>query len=157
MKKDSVGATTPYTQTVSKIRLVKEKTEIPRTKITASYQAFEFAQLIYEGDMEVFESFYVLFLNRANIIMSYTKLSQGGISGTVVDTRLLMKYCFEIMASGIILVHNHPSGNTQPSSADKALTDKIKKIMDLMDISLLDHLIVTPDEYFSFADHGLLC
>lgn len=156
MKKQVSEVSKAYKQTVSKIRLVKEKTDIPRRRVVTSSAVYEFALLMYEGDIELFESFYVIFLNRANCIVSYTKLSQGGISGTVVDSRIMMKYCVETLASGIILVHNHPSGNVQPSEADIALTNKIKKISDIMDISLLDHLIVTTTNYFSFADNGLL-
>lgn len=102
------------------------------------------------------EEFWILFLNRSNKVIEKMKLSHGGISGTVTDVRLVMKKAIEFLASGIIVCHNHPSGNPNPSESDNKITRKIKEAGNLMDIQLLDHLIITERDYYSFADNGLL-
>lgn len=102
------------------------------------------------------EEFWILFLNRSNKVINRMKLSQGGVSGTVTDVRLVMKKAIECLASGIIVCHNHPSGNLNPSESDSKITQKIKEAGNLMDIQLLDHLIISDKEYYSFADNGLL-
>lgn len=102
------------------------------------------------------EEFWVLFLNRSNRVINRMKLSQGGISGTVTDVRLVMKKAIEYLASGIIVCHNHPSGNLNPSESDSKITLKIKEAGNLMDIQLLDHLIISDKDYYSFADNGLI-
>lgn len=102
------------------------------------------------------EEFWILFLNRSNKVIDRMKLSQGGISGTVTDVRLVMKKAIEYLASGIIVCHNHPSGNLNPSESDSKITSKIKEAGNLMDIQLLDHLIISDKDYYSFADNGLL-
>jgi DNA repair protein RadC len=102
------------------------------------------------------EEFWILFLNRSNRVVNRMKLSQGGISGTVTDVRIVLKQAIENLASGIIVCHNHPSGNLNPSESDTRITQKIKEAGALMDIQLLDHLIVTDKDYYSFADNGLL-
>jgi DNA repair protein RadC len=102
------------------------------------------------------EEFWILFLNRSNKVINKMKLSQGGISGTVTDVRIVMKKAIEYLASGIIVCHNHPSGNLNPSESDSKITQKIKEAGNLMDIQLLDHLIISDKDYYSFADNGLL-
>jgi DNA repair protein RadC len=102
------------------------------------------------------EEFWILFLNRSNRVINRMKLSQGGISGTVTDVRMVMKKAIEYLASGIIVCHNHPSGNLNPSESDTKITLKIKEAGTLMDIQLLDHLIISDKDYYSFADNGLL-
>ena len=104
----------------------------------------------------VHEEFWILFLNRSNKVIDRMKLSQGGVSGTVTDVRIVMKKAIEYLASGIIVCHNHPSGNLNPSESDSKITQKIKEAGNLMDIQLLDHLIISDKEYYSFADNGLL-
>lgn len=103
-----------------------------------------------------YEEFWILFLNRANKVISRMKLSQGGISGTVTDVRLVMKRAIEVLASGLVICHNHPSGNNNPSDSDIRITQKIKEAGALMDIHLLDHLIISGKDYYSFADNGAL-
>jgi DNA repair protein RadC len=103
-----------------------------------------------------YEEFWILFLNRSNRVISRMKLSQGGISGTVTDVRLVMKKAIETLASGIIVCHNHPSGNLNPSESDSTITRKIKEAGNLLDIQLLDHLIISDKDYYSFADNGLI-
>jgi DNA repair protein RadC len=102
------------------------------------------------------EEFWILFLNRSNKVINRMKLSQGGISGTVTDVRIVMKKAIEYLSSGIIVCHNHPSGNLNPSESDSKITQKIKEAGNLMDIQLLDHLIISDKDYYSFADNGLL-
>jgi DNA repair protein RadC len=102
------------------------------------------------------EEFWILYLNRSNKVISRMKLSQGGISGTVTDVRMVMKKAIEYLSSGIIVCHNHPSGNLNPSESDSKITRKIKEAGNLLDIQLLDHLIISDKDYYSFADNGLL-
>jgi DNA repair protein RadC len=102
------------------------------------------------------EEFWILFLNRSNKVINRMKLSQGGISGTVTDVRMVMKKAIEYLASGIIVCHNHPSGNLNPSESDTRITQKIKEAGSIMDIQLLDHLIISDKDYYSFADNGIL-
>ena len=102
------------------------------------------------------EEFWLLYLNRSNKILSRHKLSQGGISGTITDVRLIIKKALELLASSIIICHNHPSGNLEPSEADNRITQKIKESAGYFDISLLDHVIVTDNGYYSYADNGIV-
>jgi DNA repair protein RadC len=102
------------------------------------------------------EEFWILLLNRTNVIIDKLRISQGGITGTVTDIRLILKSALDNLACGLILCHNHPSGNTYPSNEDKILTAKIKDGGKLMEISLIDHVIIAHDKYFSFADEGIL-
>lgn len=103
------------------------------------------------------ETFKVLLLNNANKVKGTYQASTGGITGTVVDLRLLFAVVLKTVSPNIILAHNHPSGTLKPSAADKDLTEKIKNAADLFDIRVLDHLIIVPNgEYFSFSDNGLL-
>jgi DNA repair protein RadC len=102
------------------------------------------------------EEFWVLYLNRANRLIHRERISVGGVSGTVVDVKLIFKAALERLASSLALCHNHPSGNLKPSEADISLTRKVIKAGRVMDIAVLDHLIITDHGYFSFADQGLL-
>jgi len=102
------------------------------------------------------EEFWVIYLNRKNAILTSRKLSMGGMTGTVIDIRLVLKSALEIHATSMIVCHNHPSGNLEPSDADKQITMKLKEASATMEIPLLDHLIVTQSGYYSFADEGLL-
>ena len=102
------------------------------------------------------EEFWVLLLNRNNLMIDKMMVSQGGLSGTVIDVRIILKIALDKLACSIILCHNHPSGNLIPSEADKEITKKIKEAGKHMDIPVLDHLIIGNDLYFSFADEGLL-
>lgn len=102
------------------------------------------------------EEFKVLFLNRGNRVLGIYSLSKGGMTGTIVDAKLVMSVALKCAASGIILCHNHPSSTLRPSNNDKALTKKIQQGAQLLDIALLDHLIIAPEGYYSFADEGEL-
>lgn len=127
---------------------------LERKKITSSNSVFEFLQPII-GELP-HEEFWVLFLNNSNKVIQNSQLSKGGITGTLVDVRLLFKDALQLGAIGIILAHNHPSGTLKPSQSDIQLTKKIKLAGETLDIKLLDHLIVTEKAYFSFADENLL-
>ncbi|MEN8156064.1 MAG: DNA repair protein RadC [Bacteroidota bacterium] len=107
------------------------------------------------GDLD-HEEFWLLMLNRANKILGRFKVSQGGLSGTVIDTRIILKKALDNLASSIIVCHNHPSGNNQPSDADVKITEKLKKAAEMLEIKLLDHVIIADKSYFSFADEGLI-
>jgi len=102
------------------------------------------------------EEFWIIFLSNSNKIIHKQQISKGGITGTVVDSRIIFKKALELSAIGIILCHNHPSGNTKPSMVDKDLTKKLKLAGKTIDIKVLDHLIITQNEYFSFADNDLM-
>lgn len=102
------------------------------------------------------EEFWVVLLDRANKILDTFLLSQGGLSGTVIDTRIILKKALEQLASSIILAHNHPSGSLMASEADRKITSKIKNAAELMDIAVLDHIIIGQNNYLSFADEGML-
>ncbi|MEY8848151.1 DNA repair protein RadC [Psychroserpens sp. XS_ASV72] len=102
------------------------------------------------------EEFWILYLNNSNKVLLKQQLSKGGITGTLVDVRLVLKTALEVGAVALILTHNHPSGNLKPSQSDKALTQKLKQATESLDIKILDHLIITENAYLSFADESLL-
>lgn len=102
------------------------------------------------------EAFWIVLLNRANRVIKKHQISQGGVAGTVADPKLIFKVAVEELASGIILAHNHPSGNLTASQADIDLTRKLKESGKLLDIQVLDHIIIAGKKYFSFADEGLM-
>ncbi len=125
-----------------------------KPKIQASKDVFEiFSALLCD---KPHEEFWLLCLNNANKIIEKRKISQGGTAATSFDVKLVAKHAINKLASGIILCHNHPSGNKQPSENDKVITTKVEKAVKLFDIKLLDHVIVTDSDYFSFADAGML-
>ena len=127
---------------------------LDKKKIISSVSAFELMQPII-GDLQ-HEEFWIIYLNNSNKVIQKSQLSKGGITGTLVDVRLVLKNALEVGATGIILAHNHPSGNLKPSEADKQLTNKLKVASESLDIKVLDHVIVTEKAYFSFADENLL-
>lgn len=127
---------------------------IEQFKIESSKSVFELMQPVL-GEL-FHEEFWVVFLNNSNKVIGKQQLSKGGITGTLVDVRLLVKQAIQVGATAIILAHNHPSGTLKPSHADKEITQKVKLAAQLLDIKLLDHLIITENEYFSFADENLL-
>jgi DNA repair protein RadC len=134
----------------------RRKDEIPleKVKITQSKDAYN---VLYPLMVDKFvEEFWVLLLNQNNRVLSKHLISTGGVSGTVADVRIILKKAIDELASGIILSHNHPSGNILPSSADKSLTSKILEGAKLLDVKVLDHLIIGEEDYFSFADSDIL-
>ncbi len=146
--------------TVNEIQIsYKEKTSTSRaSSINSSVDA---AELLFnnwdEGTITLHESFKVLLLNNSNMVKGIYELSKGGITGTLVDIRILFATVLKSLSVGIILAHNHPSGKLQASEADIRLTKKIQKAAKLLDISVLDHLIIAPDgNYYSFADNHII-
>ncbi|MEJ7675470.1 MAG: JAB domain-containing protein [Chitinophagaceae bacterium] len=128
-----------------------------RPKITRSNDAYElFIQYWDENKLEFVEEFKVMLLNKANKVLGICQLSTGGISGTVADPKLIFMSALKCNASYIVIAHNHPSGNLKTSRQDEELTVKIKEGGKFLDLPLLDHLIITDEGYFSFADEGLL-
>lgn len=125
-----------------------------KPKISSSLVAYQLLQQQL-SDLP-HEEFRVLILNRANQVIQEKQISRGGISGTVVDVRLICKSAVESSASGVIMAHNHPSGQVEPSEQDKQITRQMKEALKFFDISLLDHLIIGDQTYFSFADRGLI-
>ncbi|MBL4593472.1 MAG: JAB domain-containing protein [Flavobacteriales bacterium] len=125
-------------------------------QVCCSYDAYQILKKAWSDRIEHIEEFVILLLNRANKVLGLVKISQGGMSETVADSRIIFQAALVASASGIILSHNHPSGNLKPSLNDLQLTNKLKKIGYQMDLPILDHLIITPVSYFSFADEGLL-
>lgn len=125
-----------------------------RNKITSSKDVFALMhQYLQDANVEMF---YALYLNRANHVLSITQISQGGISGTVADPKVIFKNAFLKNASGIILVHNHPSGNLKPSQEDIQLTKRMVRSGQELDLPILDHMIYSDNGHFSFADEGIL-
>ena len=127
---------------------------LEKKKITSSASVFELMQPVL-GDLP-HEEFWIIYLNNSNKVLLKQQQSKGGITGTLVDVRLVLKQALEVGATSLILAHNHPSGTLVPSKADKQLTQKLKQAAISLDIKVLDHLIVTEKAYFSFADDNLL-
>jgi DNA repair protein RadC len=129
-----------------------------RSIIKSSKDAYDLFQQNWDlNTLEYVEEFKLLLLNRANAVLGIVPISKGGISGTVTDIRIIIQAAVLSNASGLIVSHNHPSGNRNPSDADIRITQKIKEAASIMDVQLLDHIILTPDnEYYSFADLGQL-
>ena len=126
-----------------------------RPKVLSSESVHKVLLNCYDADtVEFREYFKVLLLNRANRVLGVFNVSEGGISETVVDIRLILQSAILSNASGIILSHNHPSGNINPSQNDDIMTRKIKEACKVMDIVLLDHIIITSESYYSYADKG---
>lgn len=124
------------------------------SKIKSSTDAFEELYPLL-GELN-HEEFWILYLNNANKVIHKSQLSKGGITGTLVDVRLVLKEALELGAVGLILAHNHPSGNLNPSTPDEKITKKLKIASEAMDIKVLDHLILSGNQFFSFADQGML-
>ncbi len=124
------------------------------TKISSSEDAYTVLRPVL-GELE-HEEFWIIYLNNANTVLHKSQLSKGGITGTLVDSRLVLKKALELGAVALILAHNHPSGNLKPSEADKKITVKLQLAAQALDIKVLDHLIISEKTFFSFADHQIL-
>jgi DNA repair protein RadC len=146
--------------TISEVRLVY-RTKVKaseRLQVKCSKDAFDIFMENWDPDsIEHIEEFKLMLMTRSNKVLGIASISKGGISGTVTDVRIILQFAIKANASGIIICHNHPSGNLQPSESDTKITHKIKEAGNIMDIQLLDHLILNMDgSYYSFADEGLL-
>jgi DNA repair protein RadC len=135
-------------------RRLESSSEEEREKIQGSKDAYR----ILKGNLADLphEEFWALYLNRANKVIEKRFISRGGVSGTVADFKIILKRGLELLASSIVLAHNHPSGNLTPSDEDRKLTKKFNEAVKLLDMSLLDHIIITDSGYFSFRDDGLI-
>jgi len=127
-----------------------------RKIVAKSHVANDLFRLVWSNTLDHSESFYVLLLNRNNQALGCKLISTGGLSGTVVDPKIIFQSALLANATGLILAHNHPSGNTKPSESDIRITDKVIQAGKILEISVLDHLIITSEEFFSFADNGMI-
>ena len=141
---------------VVEYKLSANKCEFEQKKIMSSSDVYDYAKQFYSDDLLIYESSFIVLINRANKVLGYAKISQGGVAGTVVDTKIVEKYAIESLCAGVFFVHNHPSGNVKPSMEDKLITDKLKKALSLFDIKLVDSVIISDGSFFSFCDEGLL-
>jgi DNA repair protein RadC len=142
---------------VSEIQVSYTPNLLVDMSIKNSKKSFEL--ILNEWELETLqmqEEVKIILLNRSNKVLGIYSLAKGGLTSCIVDVRIILSIALKTLATGIILVHNHPSGNLKPSKADLDITKKLKNSCDLLDISLLDHLIITKDNYFSFADEGLI-
>ncbi|MEM5540718.1 JAB domain-containing protein [Olleya sp. AS48] len=143
---------------VSEIKVSYSNDNPDRVKIKDSQSVYELIKCHWNDDLiELQEEVKVVLLNRANIVIGIYDLAKGGITGCVVDIKLILSVALKAVSSHIILVHNHPSGNLKPSEADKRITSSLKKACVIIDITLLDHLIISKESYFSFKDERALC
>lgn len=128
-----------------------------RPQITSSYSAYQIALKAWDSNkIELLEQFKVLMLSNNNKVLGVLEVSSGGITGTIVDLRIIFSALLKANATAFIIIHNHPSGKLAPSDADRQITRKIKEASKILDITLLDHLIITTESYYSFADEGTL-
>jgi DNA repair protein RadC len=146
------------TETLSEIHVSYKPGLISSTTtINNSQNAYEILKSLFPADtISLQEQFVVLYLNRANRVIGSYQLSKGGITGAIADVRLILSVALKTLATGLILAHNHPSGNLKPSEADIQLTQKVKDAAKLMDIEVLDHMILSSNGYFSFTDDGII-
>ncbi|MFH2013622.1 MAG: JAB domain-containing protein [Patescibacteria group bacterium] len=138
------------------LKIVERDSDFKKIKIGSSADIYKFVKEFYFDDINIFESFFAVFLSRSNTTTGYVKISQGGTAGTVVDIKIIAKYAIDSLCAGVILCHNHPSGNLLASDQDIQLTKKAKQGLRLLDINILDHIIITESGYLSFADEGLM-
>ena len=144
---------------VAEIELVyKPKINILNApKVSSSRCAYQILKEVWsEEKIQFVESFKILLLNRANKVLGVVEISTGGVAGTVVDPKLVFAAALKAVASSMILAHNHPSGNLKPSTQDERLTKRLVEVGKLLDLPVLDHLILTSEGYYSFADEGNL-
>ena len=145
-----------YSDCIPEISLKMNSSSFKRAKIKSSKDCYDYLLQFYGDDIDIYESFFLLLLNNAMETIGYVKISQGGCAGTVVDIKIVAKYCIDSLAQMVILCHNHPSGSTIPSKDDIRLTEKIKNVLVLFECPVIDHLIITKDNFYSFADEGIL-
>lgn len=134
----------------------KKKKTAKQTKISSSATAYDVFKSVFADNIEYKELFYIMLLDNGYNVLGVSRISEGGITGTLVDVRIVFQTVLKAHATAIVLCHNHPSGKLSPSEPDKNLTKKIKRGADFLDIKLVDHLIITEQSFFSFADERLL-
>lgn len=132
--------------------LKKSPSKIKTITISKPEGVVKFIRQFYGDDIDIYESFFMVLLNTANHTIGYVKISQGGIASTAVDVRIVAKYAIDTLSTRIIICHNHPSGNTKPSDSDLRLTEKLVNGLDVFDIEVLDHIILTKTDFASLKD-----
>lgn len=141
---------------IDEINITYKRTYHYNKKITCSRDARNIAIEVLDEKVEYKEYFYIMAMNNANEVLGIKRISEGGLTATVVDIRLIFQTLLKAHAVAFIIFHNHPSGTLEASEADKRITRRIKKAADTLDIKLLDHLIITRNSYLSFADENML-
>ncbi|WP_395076305.1 JAB domain-containing protein [Flavobacterium sp.] len=141
-------------KTIPLYELKKIQSTFPCEKITNVDESAKFIKRFFKDDIEIFESVFILLLNNASKTIGYAKISQGGITGSFVDVRIVCKYAIDSLATGVIIAHNHPSGKLIPSESDIYITKRLKEALNIIDVSLLDHLILTYDGHYSLQENG---
>ena len=134
----------------------KKNVSFESAQIRESKDAFTYARQLWGSDIFMYESCFILLLDHANNVTGWAKISQGGVALSIMDVKIVCKYAVETLASGVILLHNHPSGNLQASAMDKKSTARIKDALKVFEVELLDHLIITDERYLSFNDECIL-
>lgn len=134
------------------VSLTRTPTDFPRATLSEVGLCVDFARGFYGPDISIYESFFIILLSQNYTTIGYAKISQGGVAGTVVDPIIIAKYAIDTLARAVVLVHNHPSGSLIPSRHDKELTKKITDALSLFQVKMADHVILTKDSYYSFAE-----
>lgn len=135
------------------LKAVRDNSQ-PAVKVIGSKDAADYARAFYADDIDIYESSFIILLNRANNTAGWAKISQGGVAGTIVDIKIVCKYAIDALASSVIFVHNHPSGEIRPSLQDIQLSKRMKEALQLLDVRLLDSVIITSESYYSMQDNG---
>lgn len=133
-------------------KLTCTKNEMQSVKVMGPADAVVFARNFFGDDINIYESCFIILTNRANKIIGWYKVSSGGLDATIVDKRLICKVAIDALASGVILIHNHPSGEVNPSSADIKMTREVRDCLKMFDVTLVDHIILSEGKYYSFTD-----
>lgn len=138
--------------TAKEYKLTCTTNEMQSIQVTGPADAAVFAANFFEDDINIYESCFIILLNRANKIIGWYKVSSGGLDATIIDKRIICKVAIDALSAGVILVHNHPSGEVKPSSADIKMTKEVKDCLKLFDVVLVDHIILSEKKYYSFTD-----
>ncbi|CAK0747933.1 DNA repair protein RadC [Gammaproteobacteria bacterium] len=141
---------------LEEVKTIYKKRNRSNTKIKSYIDAIDYLKKFINFEELTEEHFYTIYLNKANNVVGWHHISMGSIAGTVVSITKILKSALDCYACGLVIIHNHPSGNHRPSEADKVMTDRIKQSAKIMDIELIDSIIVTHEESFSFANEGLI-
>ena len=138
--------------TAKEYKLTCTTNEMQSIQVTGPADAVVFAANFFEDDINIYESCFIILLNRANKIIGWYKVSSGGLDATIIDKRIICKVAIDALSAGVILVHNHPSGEVRPSPADIKMTKEVKDCLELFDVTLVDHIILSEKKYYSFTD-----
>ena len=145
-----------YETSIPEYGIKKMDSDVKKVKIRSSADIYKYVMQFYGDDIDVYESFFMVTLNRANNTTGYVKISQGGTFSTIVDIKIIAKYAIDSLCGNVIIFHNHPSGNLEPSNSDNDMTKKVQEALELFEINVLDHLIIGSEGYYSYADSGKL-